>query len=63
MDLPDEQRPSRPLSVKEIDEQANDYQWNPTIPFKYWVRAAETICQEVRLRSADIVMSPVRPNL
>lgn len=48
MDLPDEQRPSRPLSVKEIDEQANDYQWNPTIPFKYWVRAAETICQEGR---------------
>lgn len=48
MDASDDQRPSRPLSVKEIDEQANDYQWNPTIPFKYWVRAAETIYLEVR---------------
>lgn len=48
MDLPDDQRPSRPLSAKEIADQAKDYQWNPTIPFKYWVRAADAIYLEVR---------------
>jgi STAM-binding protein len=48
MDASGDQRASRPLSVKEIDEQASDYQWNPAIPFKYWVRAAETIYLEVR---------------
>jgi STAM-binding protein len=47
MDAQEDHRPSRPLSLKEIDVQANDFQWNPTIPFKYWVRAAETIYLEV----------------
>lgn len=60
MDVPDDQHPSRPLSVKEIGEQASDFQWNPNIPFKYWVRAAETIFLEVRfpgLLARDAPMS------
>lgn len=55
MDGPGDQHASRPLSVKEIDEQATEFQWNPNIPFKYWVRAAETIFTEVRsLRSFPV---------
>jgi hypothetical protein len=38
----------RPLSIKDISEEAKNYQWNPSIPFKYWARAADAIYREVR---------------
>ncbi len=63
MDVLHDQRASRPLSVKEIDEQASDYQWNPAIPFKYWVRAAETIYLEVRPPVSQHTMFPVPEDL
>jgi hypothetical protein len=40
--------PGRPMSIEEISEKANEFFWNPTIPLKYWLRAAETLSQEVR---------------
>lgn len=39
--------PARPMSIKEISDKASDYEWNPNIEFKYWVRAADTIYREV----------------
>ena len=38
----------RPPSVKELNDKAKDYDWNPVIGFRYWARAAETIYHEVR---------------
>lgn len=45
---------SRPRSITELSEMANEFQWNPLIPFKFWVRAAETIYREVRFRSVQL---------
>ncbi|KAI0150558.1 hypothetical protein GGR57DRAFT_185932 [Xylariaceae sp. FL1272] len=36
----------RPLSVKEISERADNYQWNANIPLKTWLRTAQTLYQE-----------------
>jgi STAM-binding protein len=37
----------RPLSVKEISEQAQNFEWNTNIPFKHWLRTTQTLQQEV----------------
>lgn len=39
--------PGRPLSVKEISERAQNFEWNDNIPFKHWLRTAQTLQQEV----------------
>jgi hypothetical protein len=43
-----------PMSVKEISEKAQEYDWNPRIAFKYWARAAETIHHEVHPFAAPL---------
>lgn len=40
-------RPSRPQSVTELVEQAENFAFNINIPLKHWTRAAETLYQEV----------------
>jgi len=40
-------RPNRPLSVKEITENAMAFDFNTNIHFRTWARAAETLWQEV----------------
>ena len=42
-------RASRPQSVKELVAQAESFTFNVNIPVKYWIRAAETLYQEVCL--------------
>ncbi|KAI2616760.1 hypothetical protein GGR54DRAFT_608816 [Hypoxylon sp. NC1633] len=37
---------NRPLSTKEISDQAKIFQWNPIIPMKAWLRTANTLNQE-----------------
>ncbi len=49
---------SRPLSIRELSDKAKSYDWNPSIPFKYWVRAAETIHHEV----SRFLLSPTSPS-
>ncbi|KAK0724567.1 hypothetical protein B0H67DRAFT_598120 [Lasiosphaeris hirsuta] len=46
----------RPMSVKELNDKAKEYDWNPQIGFKYWTRAAETIHHEglVYLREGNL---------
>lgn len=39
--------PSRPPTVKELVTQAELFSFNINIPLKHWIRAAETLYQEV----------------
>ncbi|KAK4184193.1 hypothetical protein QBC35DRAFT_392192 [Podospora australis] len=52
---------NRPLTAKELTDRANDFEWNPLISLKYWVRAAETILKEgeVYLREGNIAQAYV----
>ena len=40
---------SRPLSVEQIVNKAQNFDYNPLIPLKYWLRTAGTLLKEVRL--------------
>ena len=42
-------RPGQPPTVKELVAQAEDFVFNTNIELKYWIRAAETLYQEVRV--------------
>lgn len=39
---------SRPKSVEDIVKEAQNYDYNPLIPLKYWLRTAGTLLKEVR---------------
>jgi STAM-binding protein len=38
---------SKPMSVKEISLKAQDFEFNPFIALKYWLRTADTLLREV----------------
>lgn len=40
---------SGPMSVKEISAKAEDFEFNPSIALKYWLRTADTLLREVGL--------------
>lgn len=40
---------SPPHSVKDITRIAQDYEYNPSVPLRYWLRSAATLMKEVRL--------------
>lgn len=40
---------SKPMSIKEIAAKAQDFEFNPFIAVKYWLRSADTLLREVRL--------------
>ncbi|KAJ6441254.1 endosome-associated ubiquitin isopeptidase (AmsH) [Purpureocillium lavendulum] len=46
-------RPARPQSVDELIKQAENFNFNPNIPFKHWTRAADTLYQEAHFALAD----------
>lgn len=37
----------RPLNVERIVEEAQNFEFNPLIPLKYWLRTASTLLKEV----------------
>ncbi|KAI1419210.1 hypothetical protein F5Y12DRAFT_779084 [Xylaria sp. FL1777] len=43
----------RPLSVKEISERAQAFEWNVNIPFKHWLRTTQTLQQEADMYLRD----------
>ncbi|KAI3325594.1 hypothetical protein HD806DRAFT_490740 [Xylariaceae sp. AK1471] len=43
----------RPFSVKEISERAQAFEWNANIPFKHWLRTAQTLQQEADMYFHD----------
>ncbi|WDK18680.1 Mov34/MPN/PAD-1 family protein [Colletotrichum graminicola] len=53
MNGPPSQRPARPMSVKEITNAAEDFEFRTTIPFKYWARSADTLFQEALFALQD----------
>lgn len=38
---------SKPMSIKEISAKASDFEFNPNIALKYWLRTADTLLREV----------------
>jgi STAM-binding protein len=36
------------MSVEEISKKAHDFEFNPFIALKYWLRTADTLIREVR---------------
>ena len=44
---------SKPMSVKEISAKAQDFEFNPFIALKYWLRTADTLLREVGLFSRE----------
>ncbi|CAF3588361.1 hypothetical protein SNK05_012866 [Fusarium graminearum] len=46
-------RPTRPQTVKELVAQAENFSFNMNIPFKHWMRAAETLYQEASFAVSD----------
>ncbi|MCJ1421048.1 hypothetical protein MMC32_007410 [Xylographa parallela] len=45
----DRGRPLRPMNVEQIVEKALAYDYNPTIPLKYWFRSASTLLKEAEI--------------
>lgn len=43
----EETGPSRPLNVEQIVKKAQNFDYNPLIPLKYWLRTAGTLLKEV----------------
>ena len=41
--------PSRPMNVEQIVKKAENYEYNPLIALKYWLRTASTLLKEVRV--------------
>lgn len=37
----------QPMSVEQIVEQAENFEYNPLVPFKHWSRSAGTLIKEV----------------
>ena len=37
----------RPMTVERIVEEAQNFEFNPLIPLKYWLRTASTLLKEV----------------
>ncbi len=40
---------SKPMNVEQIVKKAQDFDYNPLIPLKYWLRTADTLLKEVCL--------------
>ena len=47
------QPPGKPLSVLEITKRAEDFEYNPHVPLRYWLRTADTLLKE----ASDLTMS------
>ncbi|MCJ1351244.1 MAG: hypothetical protein MMC33_001227 [Icmadophila ericetorum] len=45
----DRSAPSRPLNVQQIVKQAQSFEYNPLVPFKYWLRSAGTLLKEAEI--------------
>lgn len=39
--------PVQPKSVEQIVQQAENFEYNPLVPFKHWSRSAGTLIKEV----------------
>ncbi|QSZ31108.1 hypothetical protein DSL72_000671 [Monilinia vaccinii-corymbosi] len=44
---------SKPMSIKEISAKASDFEFNPSIALKYWLRTADTLLREAHIYRAE----------
>lgn len=51
--------PARPQSVKELVAQAENFAFNVNIAMKHWIRAADTLYQEVNAGSMRRLILPL----
>jgi STAM-binding protein len=51
--------PARPQSVKELVAQAENFAFNVNIAMKHWIRAADTLYQEVNPDSMPRLILPL----
>ena len=49
----EETGPSRPLNVEQIVKKAQNFDYNPLIPLKYWLRTAGTLLKEVNAIASE----------
>ena len=49
---------SKPMSVELIVKKAQNYDYNPLIPLKYWLRTAGTLLKEVRFLLETVADAP-----
>lgn len=40
---------SKPMSVEQIVSEAQNYEYNPSVALKYWLRSANTLWKEVSI--------------
>jgi hypothetical protein len=52
---------SKPMSVKEISAKAVEFEFNQSIPLKYWLRTADTLLREVSFGRKAISKSTPQP--
>ncbi|KZF24680.1 hypothetical protein L228DRAFT_237585 [Xylona heveae TC161] len=49
MDLSELPAAQRPMSVEQLVKAAQDFDYNPLIPLRYWLRTADTLLKEARI--------------
>jgi hypothetical protein len=57
------QLPAQPLSIKELTRRAEDIEYDPSIPLKYWLRSADTLLKEVSYSCYKFARLTLRPRL
>ncbi|KAL8708021.1 MAG: hypothetical protein Q9220_007017 [cf. Caloplaca sp. 1 TL-2023] len=45
--------PVKPLNVEQIVQQAENFEYNPLVPFRYWSRSAGTLIKEAEIYEAE----------
>lgn len=56
-----EHGPVQPMNVEQIVQQAENFEYNPLIPFKHWSRSAGTLMKEVNHSPALIANRRLTP--
>lgn len=49
---------SRPMSVEQIVKEAQNFDYNPFIPLRYWLRTAGSLLKEVYKGASVLSQSP-----
>ena len=47
MNSPRRSSAEKPMSITEITKRAEEFEYNPFVPLRYWLRTADTLLKEV----------------
>jgi STAM-binding protein len=53
--------PTQPMNVEQIVKKAQNFDYNPLIPLKYWLRTAATLLKEVWRPAVELQLELTRP--